>query len=172
MPRRGTPPARDRPPTARSETTVLYQSPLHEGCEHQWRPGAITVHPEPLADGTVVLVKRGETVGAFLLVRQTAGPARAMYRWWYGPEFRGRLDTGSPEIVSGYGHSKGEAIAFGPFSVEWSAKSDGLGYVYYPQHAGSHASPSDTLVCVTDLTGIEGVDALDPKWHYKRTPVD
>jgi len=136
----------------------------------------------PVPDGTIVLVKKGDALGAFVLKNQVLDSNEAAeYTWYY------RTD-GQATFLSDEAHlfQQGEGktsevrrsdrpfthIEFGPFLIGWSGKRKGEGWIYYERFAGEAVAPGDLLICVTDETDIEKINAKEGRWIYKGSPTD
>jgi len=133
----------------------------------------------PVSDGVVVLAKRGKSYGALIPRKQRLLPDSLEYEWYYRSDGKGTFrlqERGSFRQGVGRGipdRSKpGLAIRFGPFFIGWSGHTDGEGFLYYDRCAGERVSPDDLRLCVTKETDIQRIDATDPKWLYKASPVD
>ena len=150
---------------------ILYRSPGFAHGRHVWRSGMSA--GVRISNGSVVLVRRqlpdsGRTVyGAFILTKQDNNPEQMSYRWYLRPDGLGRFDT----TVSSFGTEENRhRVRFGPFDVGWSGARIGAGYLYYAKFAHEMAVPSDTYLCITTETGIEGLDAAASQWHYHFSP--
>ncbi len=170
---------REEHPTEETEIELTYESSSASDCaqcSHDWRLG-ISRSLGPLPDGTLVLVKRGETCGAFVLSYQTTTPEKARYRWWFRTDGGTRLDAGSPAVTSGASEcdvesDPGARITFGPFRVDWSGNTQGFGYIYHSKAPGERVTAGTVLICVTDAKVIAGINTADPKWRFKGSPAD
>lgn len=164
-------------PTSNTEINVTYKSPSFSTCSHDWDSGISSAYPDPIRDGTLILVKKGDTVGAFILSEQTLEPEKTKYHWWYRDDGSGELDIGLEEVTSGtdilnVSPTSSNSISFGPFRIAWSGNAVGKGYIYYKYSPGWRVSPSELRICVTDKSSINGINALDDKWKYKGTPAE
>ena len=56
----------------------------------------------------------------------------------------------------------GKIITFGPFKVNWSRNTNGLGWLYYSRFPHEKPTPDDVRMCITNMTDISKVDATDP----------
>jgi hypothetical protein len=150
-----------------------------ETCAHQWQRG-VSRSVGPIRDGTVVLVRKGQVYGAFMIERQRQRPEEASYVWAYGADGRRPLDAADPEAtrssspattVDRHGERR---VEFGPFSVEWSAgpSSSGWGWLYYPRAPGDPLTEDDVAICVTDAESFHGIRPADSRWVYRRSPVE
>ena len=164
--------------TDQSEIDVMYKSPTFSECEHPWEQGIRTSYDHPLKDGTLVLVKQDAIYGAFIVKEQFGGPEEKVhYDWWYRTDGAGKLDSTSSRVRSGSGvcdikKDYNAKISFGPFRVSWSGHRRGSGIIYYDYAPGEKVPVSGLRICVTNRTSIEGIDAEDPVFHYKATPVE
>ncbi len=149
---------------------VLYQSPGFSSCGHNWEPGISRTPPDPVPDGIVVLVRKSGKYGAFVLRNQTGDPEGAEYDWWYQSDGSGSFDSNSVGVSSGKGTTP--KIRFGAFDISWSGNSEGSGWLYYEHKAGDLVAPDDLYFCITKLGSVDGINATDPKWVYKATPID
>ena len=133
-----------------------------------------------IRDGEVVLVRAGDARGAFRLMGQgvgpDAGPEDVRVEWRY------RDDGGA--VLGGWGSRSGSSaidtsgpgsdrIAFGPFSIGWSSRSEGEGYLSYPDPDGElRGRPERPAVAWTGLDSIKGIDTSDPKWAWRSAWAD
>ncbi len=156
--------------------TILYASPTVSTCKHQWKDGVDM--GTPVKDGAVVLIRRRLTpeapsyvYGAFKLESQHyASNFTLDYQWVLRTDGSGVMDHTQTAVSAGSAH--GQRVSFGPFSVSWSQHDRGSGYVYYPRFPGARRSSDDWQLCVTTLTSFDGIDASDPRFVYKSSPVD
>lgn len=157
----------------RSSETVAYRSPRYSVCPHVWKEGISPFAEPPIADGSIVLVKRGRALGALILKNQKLTPAHTDFVWCYRADGKGtfrKRDIGLFRTGSGSSSSKArlmERLKFGPFSVVWYSSEDGKGVVSYAEYPGGAMTNRDTLICPTNETDIKKIDATDPKWLYK-----
>jgi len=155
----------------------------------------------PVSDGDVVLVKKGNAYGAFILRHQQPGPEmvtgsgpppaaptqlvpraseRVEYTWYFRSDGRGTFQPSEERRVErGYAKKAARtnmppfrAIRFGPFSVGWSSASPGYGWLYYPRFNDEEVLRDDQRFCVTGETDITRIDARDHRWVYKGSPAD
>ena len=151
---------------------ILYRSPGFAHGAHVWREGISAA--APVSTGAVVLVRKQPAgadhpiYGAFVLTVQRSSPETVGYDWSLLPEGSSRFDSQSAQT----GHTEDrKRIAFGPFEIGWSIAGDDAGYIYYDHYAHETASPSDTYICLTTEKALAGLDAADPKWIYKFSPI-
>jgi hypothetical protein len=165
--------------------SILYASPTSKPCAHDWQDGVNSGTPE-IPDTRVVLVRKKLSdsktyvYGAFILREQRFEPDETMnYSWVFRMDGKGKFDPSDPAVQTGdalrqqptpAGPQK--RMAFGPFDVPWSGARPGFGFVYYPRYPGAQRSPDDWELSVTDLTSFAGLDATDPRFVYKTSPVD
>ncbi|MBK7770761.1 MAG: hypothetical protein IPI48_09570 [bacterium] len=73
-------------------TTWVRQRPGIETCVHTLKPGANLGHYDrTIADGQLVLVRRKEAYGGFIIDRRLGSLDRAEYTWWYRTDGEGDL---------------------------------------------------------------------------------
>jgi hypothetical protein len=125
---------------------------------------------DPVSDGAVVLLREGDRYGAFILTSQNQSPETVGYQWYYRPDGQGRFTETDGNVQTGSG--SGPPISFGSFTVQWSIHTANSGWLYYPKTPGDEISDADFRICVTDESDISQVDACDPKWTYKASPID
>lgn len=152
------------------EIKVIYRSPNFASCQHQWGKGISSAVDGPVSDGRVILVRLGNSYGAFILTNQTMNPGRTDFIWYFRSDGKGILDSQEPAVTQGKG--SGSKIRFGPFDVAWSSESNGRGYIYYKHFPGDVVDASSLRICVTGLEGVDKINASDPKWIYKGSPTD
>lgn len=137
--------------------------------------GQSAAHPRPVSDGQIVLVRKSNEVGAFILSNQVvvrAGPietGRMDYAWFYRKDGNGLLDPSSPSVTSGCVTGASQ-VAFGGFSVPWSMCGQGSGWVYYSALPMLPRGRALFEMCVTSETNIATIDGLDPKWAFQQRP--
>lgn len=136
-------------------------------CAHRLRPGAaLGTAAQNVADGKLVLVRRGKAYGGFIIERRLSSPDRAEYSWWYRADGGGGLSRSG--VHTGTGACRfPELIEFGPFELTWSCGVDSSA-VGYGDAPGKAAVDRELAICATDLDGITGVDAAAPHWQYRR----
>ena len=122
------------------------------------------------------MVKKGDRYGAFILVGQSIKDQTTHYHWCYGTSGNGVFDANDPAVESSrrlrrLGTQEG-AVAFGPFELEWSGDSKGLGYIYYAKMPGDEVRPDDLAICVTEENSFENIRPDDAKWKYRRHRFD
>ncbi len=127
------------------------------------------MHEVPVVDGQLILVKRSNEVGGFILRNQSASPEQMEYTWYYRNDGSGRLDAANSAVISGT-ITGATRVVFASFSVPWSMHSESTGWVYYSAQPIYPRGRITYEMCVTDKTTIAGIDALDPKWAYRVRP--
>ena len=148
-------------------TAWVRQRPGIETCVHTLKPGANLGHYDrTIADGQLVLVRRKEAYGGFIIDRRLGNPDRVEITWWYRIDGDGHLGhsgvhTGTASCLFP------QNIEFGPFKLVWSPTTDGttVGYGIGP---GLNRLDRELAICATDLGGVEDVDAASPQWQYRR----
>lgn len=133
-------------------------------------------------DGTVVLVKKGKALGAFILRNQrTDGRGPLIYDYCYRTDGRGEFNRcslqgcvcGSKRIPAQYNAGPDfQVVVFGPFRIPWSANDNGKGWLYYPRRSGEKVAPGDLQICVTSESDMKRINATDSKWIYRGSPSD
>lgn len=130
---------------------------------------------KPVRDGTVVLVKQNGVYGAFRIKEQKLSTTdEVKYEWFYRSDGGGEF-TGSNVkhgVASGIPSRTipGKVIIFGPFSINWSGKDNGWGWIYYDRYAGEKVQKNDIGLCIAGNVDVRKVNAADPKWVYKSSP--
>jgi hypothetical protein len=156
---------------------VLYMNAGASPHEHHWEDG---VHTGTAAtDGQVVLVRRRQkpddpayTYGAFILDSERIEPQeRTDYRWILRTDGGSVLDPAHPSVSQGSATNQNR-VTFGPFTISWSGHEAGKGFLYYPRFAGSVRTSDDWELCLTQLSSFSNIDAADPQFVYKTSPVD
>ncbi|MDF7801330.1 hypothetical protein P4C99_17765 [Pontiellaceae bacterium B1224] len=134
--------------------------------------------PEYVSDGQVVLVNKGDVVGAYQLFGQEmSSPGNphgsALLKWAYCSTNSGVLNLNNCK-QGDIKISNSEKIEFGPFSsIRWSIRSEGKGRVYYPDPDGTlKGDPGREFVAITDEYSMDGINWSDSKWKYKATHVE
>ena len=133
------------------------------GCKDVNR-GQSAAHEHPVADGRIVLLKRGSEIGAFVLQKQSITPERTDFTWYYRADGKGTFSTGDVMVSTGFVAGATNRIRFKSFSVGWSGNEPRMGWVYYS------ALPTDFEMCVTSETNIAMIDAIDQRWTYRARP--
>jgi hypothetical protein len=129
----------------------------------------------PIPDGAIVLVRSGTAYGAFILRSQKVQPESTEYSWYYRTDGKGVFNKNESSVYSGNGMSDGELnnpIKFGPFKIRWSANTEGQGWIYYQHSVGARTKPEDLQMCITSERDINAIDASDPKWIYRTSPIE
>ena len=133
----------------------------------------MVTHPDYVPDNVVVLARKNGKYGAFIMRKQrtTLWGERAEYDWWFQSDGSGIFDTNISTTSSGHGTTP--RIAFGNiFSITWSIRRKGIGYLYYWRSLLPESASNDLHLCVTDLSSIDGIDATDLKWKYITASLD
>lgn len=149
-----------------------------EGCSISIGPKSDAVKP-PVKDGVIVLVRKGNTFGAFIPRNQRMNPENLKYEWYFPTDGKGTFRKSNiSKCRSGNGtgtasnNHPGYLVAFGPFNIPWSGNEDGKGFFYYDHFEKEPIAASDTRICVTGETDINKINATDRKWIYKGSPDD
>ena len=151
----------------------FFKGKNYNNCIHIWQEiqsGSLG-HPEPISDGTIILVKKGDIYGAFKLYDQKSSPESASFKWWYRKDGKGKFideakakrGDSKTQLKSG----KSYTINFGPFNIAWSIASTGKGYVYYNFKQKEKISQNALSICITKKKNINNIDATDKKWKYR-----
>lgn len=136
--------------------------------------GSVTIR-----DRTIVLLKKGETSGAFILTRESRSPEVVDYKWFLRNDGKSTFDTNDPNCSSGI-VKNATGITFGPFKIQWSSNGGWEGYLYYPlpywwvkmpwgKYWGMRNFHSPSMAITTE-TNLSEVDANDPRWKFKNGP--
>jgi hypothetical protein len=155
-----------------------YHGRDYRTCQHEWKEGVSRAVPTKILDGQVVLVRKGEVYGGFVLMAQGGSPKTAQFHWRYGTAANGEFDVSDASVtcsnvVKDIQNRGGELmIEFGPFELEWSCNSRGKGWIYYTKSPGDELKENDLAICVTNEQSFDMVRPHDLKWQYRRSPVD
>ena len=171
-------------PSEATETRVIYESPSFAACDHSWKSGISVAYPQPISNGTVILVRKDKAFGAFIPTEQTTNPSpkgKVAYQWWYRTDGDGNLDPTDSNVHQGTGFGRsaenmrnpgGVCVGFGPFEIGWSAHSDGHGWIYFDGPPGEPIPSDGVRICVTTLKTVDGINAADSQWRFKRSRVE
>ena len=153
-------------------TAVLLGAAICAGC----RPPS----PVRVSDGTIVLVRNGQTNAAIVITRQRSMPELVDYIWFLRSDGESTFDPKSPAVASGV-VTNVTRIAVGPFSIEWSSAGNVGGYVYYPSQYrypsykmpwGKKRWTPPVLVgpamAVTTETNLAKINVKDRRWRFRR----
>jgi hypothetical protein len=154
----------------KSVEKIEYKAPNFSSCSHEWENGISSAYPNPIADSRVVLVRKSGKYGAFILRNQSIEPERAEYEWWYQADGSGKLNKSLNTVSTGQGVTP--RIRFMDFDISWSGNTESQGWIYYEHSPGDKVAHDELHICITELKTVDDLDAADPKWHYKATPVD
>jgi len=153
-----------------TEEAIKYKSKDYSHGVHNWEDGISSAVINPVRDGTVVLVHKNKTYGAFILNKQDVDPEETSYTWYYRTDGMGMFEKKTTAIKAGKG--RGAQINFGPFSIAWSANTKGSGWIYYARQDGDPQKLEDLYICVTDKKSLEGINASANTWIYKSARFD
>jgi len=152
--------------------TITRQGAGFSTCTHVWQETGLSelvsmvTYPATVKNDRILLVRQHGQYAAVRIRQQHGGVASdsVTFDWWYRKDGKGRFDEPTGRVFSG--SSTDEAIRFADMKVEWSAGSEGEGYLYLFHPIGTVFDSKDAFLCLTEATSIEGVDAADPKWKY------
>lgn len=117
-----------------------------------------------LEDGDIVLVRDGESCGAFVVKSQTLQPEQMEYDWYYRSDGNGMVFVKDPAVSSGSELSGSSTSSlnmhFGSFDLQWSGGDRGFGWFYYPDGPGVE-------FCVTRARQLQNIDAMSERWQFK-----
>ncbi len=117
-----------------------------------------------LEDGDVVLVRQGESCGAFIVKSQSIQPERMEYDWYYRSDGNGMLFRGDAAVSTGSGRSGSPTptinIHFGSFELQWSGGDRGFGWFYYPNDPAVEFG-------VMRNRQLRNIDANSERWQFK-----
>ena len=116
----------------------------------------------PIPDSIIILVRKDESVGAFIPTSQTIVPEQVTYEWLYRTDGKHGLSARDPAVKSG--RATATSITFGPFSIEWSGSDKGWGWVYYDD------ADDPQQLCVTGRQSFIGLNPDDEKWDFRPHP--
>jgi hypothetical protein len=134
--------------------------------------GSSSAVQPPVANGEIVLLAKGTTVGAVVLTQQGLQPERVSYEWRYRTDGKGRFGAAEAGQYRSGTVKDANNVAFGPFSVSWSSHDGKSGYLYYQRLELEAIEADDVRICATGERDLEKVDAFDPKWVFKASPSD
>jgi hypothetical protein len=159
-----------------SPNRVEIMGPTFARCTHDWqRGGIVSAHWPPVADGTLVLVRKGKAVGAFIPLAQWMRPESVHFRYWFRADGQSVLVPDAAEVDSGEATYDATIdptgrMTFGPFAIRWSGASDGEGFIYY-DYGHPDAVPEDGLqICITSLTNMQPIDVSNDSWAFHGAP--
>ena len=147
-------------------------------CQHEWRAGVSRAVSTKISSGRVVLVRKGDVYGCFMLTEQSAKPETASFVWRHGTDAAGGFDPEDPgvegsDVAKSVQNRQGNRmIEFGPFEIQWSGSLGGQSWIYYAKSPGDELMKDDLAICVTEEESCDAVRPRDPKWQYRRSPVD
>ncbi len=128
-------------------------------------------------DGTVILLRRGNVFGAFVIGGQTSKPEQCSYQWVLMPPGVTEIDPKGKGAKTGKGKAgrikaRGEEpIAFGPFKIYWSGGGKGSGWVYhnyFPESRGD--KKTRTVMHIVGKGRLGKIDALARDVVFKYNP--
>src|ERR1039457_4140359 len=97
------------------QTNILYKSPGFAACQHQWEAGVTFGVDGSIPNGKVVLVRLGDSYGAFILTNQFLNPERMEFTWYLRTDGKSVFNEQDPAVTKGTG--SGSKIRFGPFNL-------------------------------------------------------
>ncbi len=134
---------------------------------HGRQKGISAAIETPVSNGEIVLVKKGEAIGAFIPTKQTSSPERISYDWYFRTDGQGTFRAEEAEDYES-GHVEADRkVGFGPFVIPWSFQSDGAGWLYYGKSPDSPVEEDDIRICLTHERDLEQIDAFDHRWIFK-----
>jgi hypothetical protein len=114
-------------------------------------PYKTKAHPLPVRDGQLVLLRKGTNLGGFFLRGQRGDTVS--YDWFSLGEGRGSYYIQQSGTVTNASEVNGQAfIHFSGFSVPWSKRSQGEGWLYYGRNACGSEEEWDIEMAVTDYS--------------------
>lgn len=131
--------------------------------------GQSAANEDPVKDGQIVMVRRGNELGAFTLSNQRHKPDLTDYSWYYRSDGKGYLSDDDPAVTTGF-VSNATAVSFMSFSVDWSYNTRGKGWVYFSALPTDLKSKTDYEMCVTTETNISTIDGFHRRWKYRARP--
>jgi hypothetical protein len=115
-----------------------------------------------LPTGFIMLIKQDDKYGALKAIDQSSRNRGSFikYYWWYQPDGTGKFTSSSVQF--GYeegseGKTGSDFLEIGPIKLEWSAGSEGQGWVYF----GSTRPSEEIELVVTTEIDISRIDAKD-----------
>lgn len=138
--------------------------------------GASTGVEEPVWDGQVILVRKGNRFGVFIPLAQEMGPETLTYQW-YCFDGSGKFDLDNPQTETGIrtvGATRPgpRVVEFDAFKFEWSGSGEGWGWIYYDRIPSEATQPGDLRFCLTELEHLDGLNPRDPEFIYKASASD
>jgi len=141
------------------------------------RRGQSRGNEAPVRDGSIVLLKRGNEVAAFVLQHQRLGSdprggattERTDFSWYYRSDGTGTFRLGDPAVLSGF-VSNATRVAFCSFAVAWSVHSNHAGWVYFSTGPLDVGKSADYRMYVTTETNLATIDANGVAWVYRVRP--
>ena len=135
---------------------------------------------KPICNRQIVLMRKGSNCyGAFIPTNQTLNPIGVKYTWYYRKDGKGTFkQSDKTHYKTGVKSLSSDKLvpffytSFGPFGFRWSGNEEGKGWIWYSHTEGEPVSPDNVMICITNETNIEKINATDPKWIYKGSPSD
>ncbi len=139
------------------------------------QPGESRVHPTPIHDGQVVLVKLelpDTTIyGALVLENQRIMPERADYKWCLRGPGRDKFGSKHAKVRCGTSVTTNiEQISFEVFQISWDAHKEGMGWISYAHYPSDDVQQYAYQMCITNERNMEVIDPAHPKWIYRAKP--
>ena len=96
-----------------------------------------------VADGDLVLIRKGTCSGAFLVKRQTKDPKEMQCEWWYRDDANGNVFANEKSVSHGFSTVDSQ-LQFGTFRIQWSPATNNFGWIslkYPPERFESDTLP-------------------------------
>ncbi len=153
--------------------TILNKSVGYDTCAHDWELGISRTVEKLLLNGKIVLLRKGIAIGAFIPISQVRSPKEQItFKWYYRSDGLGTFGKSSKNKFQSGQTTDTSWVKFGTFLLMWSLREDGKGHLQYERLPGEPVDKTTTLICVTEETEIETIDALSSIWNYKGSPIE
>jgi hypothetical protein len=137
------------------------------GCTERFRDKTIVLLAAGLRRAAVMITGRRE-VGT----PSTGQSSIVQYEWWLRRDGIGKLDDAA-DVDHGTGESTSLGCVVGGICVGVGGEVQVEGLNQFAYRSGpNRGDRDDVFICVTNLVDVKGLDALDPKWLYKRSGAD
>jgi len=91
----------------------------------------LNAFPMMIPDGTAVVLKKEGSVGVVFISKQITGPEQCTFTWLLRTDGKLNFAPKSEGLQEGVKENS-KSLRFGPFSLEWSMGSEGIGWIYFP----------------------------------------
>ena len=129
-------------------------------------------------DNEIVIVTRGDHIGAFFLKNQLSEVDTVEYHWFLRNDGVKNFRTNIENIEKGTGEAGDKnilflplvhlvPIEFGPFKFYWSINTHGAGWVYFNYYPEYKKELGNIEWCITNKIDIKKINILDPKCTWE-----